>query len=55
MHTTRYFLQLPEECKEFFTVLQVHLSTVLDELCMIFVNHFDLIGPIKDVDYSLSQ
>lgn len=51
---TIFSLQLPEECKENFKELQVHLSTVLDELCMIFVNHIDLVGPIRDVDQALS-
>ncbi|CAB3982544.1 unc-13 homolog B-like [Paramuricea clavata] len=47
--------KLPAECKESFTELQVHLSSVLDELCMMYVDKLDLTGPIKGVDQELNK
>ena len=47
--------QLPEECKESFTELQVHLSSVLDELCMTYVKQLDLVEPVKSVDQELNK
>ncbi|XP_046857153.1 protein unc-13 homolog B-like isoform X2 [Xenia sp. Carnegie-2017] len=47
--------ELPDECKESFSELQVHLSSVLDEMCKTYVNHLDLIEPIRGVDQELNK
>ncbi|XP_028399040.1 protein unc-13 homolog B-like isoform X1 [Dendronephthya gigantea] len=47
--------ELPEECKESFTELQVHLSSVLDELCKTYADSIDFTEPIKAVDQELNK